>query len=112
MNGKQERICWCKADETCNKCDPPETNTTSASQEVAGAKEAGRSTPPYTADNGDSKGVAAVGRSCAPRETQCHVNGKHEGFYYCKHCGLDLTPDIAEQHGRYNDSPGAARSIR
>lgn len=77
-----------------------ESNTTSAAEEVAGAKEAERSTPPYTADNGDSKSVAAVGRSSA-----C----AHEGFYYCKKCGMDLTPEIGEQHGRYNDSPGAAR---
>jgi hypothetical protein len=77
-------------------------NTQRESVEVAGAKEAERSTPPYTADNGDSKSVAAVGRSSA-----C----AHEGYYYCKKCGEDLTPDIREQHGLYNDSPGAARSV-
>lgn len=44
-----------------------------------------------------------------PRNTACRVAGKHEGHYYCKHCGLDLTPDIPEQHGLYNDSYGAAR---
>lgn len=77
-------------------------NTPSESQEVAGAKEAERSTPPYTADNGDSKSVAAVGRSSA-----C----AHEGYYYCKKCGQDLTPDIPEQHGLYNDSAGSARSV-
>lgn len=80
-----------------------ETNTSAAATEVAGVKDAERSTGSYTADNGHSNSVAAVGHSSA-----C----AHEGFYYCKHCGLDLTPDIPEMHGRYNDSAGAARSLK
>jgi hypothetical protein len=78
-----------------------ETNTTSAAAEVAGVKEAERSTGSYTADNEHSNSVAAAGHSSA-----C----AHEGFYYCKKCGKDLTPEIGEQHGRYNDSTGSARS--
>lgn len=81
---------------------PKETNTSSEAVEVAGVKEAERSTGPYTADNGHSNSVAAVGHSSA-----C----AHEGYYYCKKCGVDLTPDIRERHGLYNDSPGAARSV-
>jgi len=41
------------------------SNTTSAAAEVAGAKEAGRSTGSYTADNDHSNSVAADGRSRA-----------------------------------------------
>lgn len=57
---------------------------------------------PYTADNGHSNSVAADDTRQAP---SC----EHVGFYYCKKCGKDLTPEIGEFHGRYNDSPGAAR---
>jgi hypothetical protein len=81
---------------------PKETNTPSESQEVAGVKDAERFTGSYTADNDHSNSVAAVGHSSA-----C----AHEGYHFCKKCGADLTPDIPEQHGRYNDSPGAARSV-
>lgn len=79
------------------------TNTPSEASKVAGVKDAGRSTGPYTADNGHSNSVAAAGHSSA-----C----AHEGYYYCKKCGKDLTPEIQESHGRYNDSPGSARSVR
>ena len=80
-----------------------DTNTTSASEsEVVGAKEVERSTAPYTADNGDSNSVAAADRShaCA-----------HEGYYYCKKCGEDLTTDIAPFTGTYGDGPNCARSV-
>lgn len=79
-------------------------NTSSEATEVAGVQEAERSTGSYTADNDHSNSVAAVGHSSAP-------GCAHEGFYYCKKCGEDLTPDIRESHGLYNDSPGAARSV-
>ena len=36
----------------------------------------------------------------------------HEGYYYCKHCGLDLTPDIAPFTGTYGDGPNCARTLR
>lgn len=85
----------------CLPC--PRRNTHSSGQEAAGVKEAERFAPPYTADNGDCKSVAAAGHSSA-----C----AHEGYYYCKRCGLDLTPDITPFHGLYNDSPGAARSLK
>lgn len=39
----------------------------------------------------------------------CGSECDHVGFYYCKKCGKDLTPEIGEFHGRYNDSTGAAR---
>lgn len=60
---------------------------------------------PYTADNGDWKGVAAD-------DTRQASACEHVGFYYCKKCGEDLTPDIRPYHGLYNDSPGAARSYK
>lgn len=84
--------------------DQLESNTTAAAMEAAGVQEAGRSTPPYTADNGDCKSVAAASHSRA-------LGCVHEGFYYCKHCGLDLTPDIAPFTGTYGDGPNCARSI-
>jgi hypothetical protein len=42
-------------------------------------------------------------------EDKCRDGYPHMGYYYCKVCGKDLSPEIGEQHGRYNDSPGAAR---
>lgn len=81
-----------------------ETNTTSEAKEVAGVKDAERSTGSYTADNDHSNSVAAVGHSSAP-------GCAHEGYYYCKKCGEDLTPDIAPFTGTYGDGPNCARSV-
>lgn len=68
-----------------------QTNTTSAAAEVAGVKEADRSTSTYTADNVDSKGVAAVGHSRALGDP-CPVcaTGRlgQSGYNYrCANCG-------------------------
>lgn len=80
-----------------------ETNTKPPLSKVAGSAEADRYSGPYTADNGSSNTVAAVGTpgACA-----------HEGYYYCKHCGFDLTPDIAPFTGTYGDGPNCARSMK
>jgi len=80
-----------------------EPDTKAPASKVAGSVEADRYSGSYTADNGRLDTVAAVGTpgACA-----------HEGFYYCKHCGLDLTPDIAPFTGTYGDGPNCARSMK
>lgn len=81
----------------------PSTNTTSAAAKAVGAQEAGRFTPTYTADNVDSKGVAAVGRSYALGDP-CPVcaSGRigQSGYNFrCANCGW-LGPRMREPNAQ------------
>jgi hypothetical protein len=70
----------------CNNCGwmaPSQPDTTSEAAEVPGAKDVERSTPPYSADNGDSKGVAALDRSRAPVPLSSKVVSIQDGMFVC-----------------------------
>lgn len=74
-------------------------NTTSAAAKAVGVQEAGRSTSTYTADNVDSKGVAAVGHSYALGDPcPCCASGRigQSGYNFrCANCGW-LGPRLTE----------------
>lgn len=65
--------------------------------------------PKGTEETGSDRPAAPISKP-HPRDTKCAGGYPHQGFHYCSVCGLDLTPGWTEQHGRYNDSEGAARS--
>jgi hypothetical protein len=55
--------------------------------------------PQGTEETGNDRPAAPI--SVKPRDTPCPTGYPHMGFYFCKLCGLDLTPDIP-----WADGPG------
>lgn len=55
--------------------------------------------PQGTGETGDVQPAAPL--SAKPRDTKCYEGYPHTGFYFCKVCGIDLTPDIP-----WADGPG------